>query len=129
MRMKRMPRPFFSILSLAAVLLVGCYYDTEEHLYPGGNCNTTDVTYTATIRQIIQVRCATPACHVPETTGPSTDFTQDADVAADVADGSFRERVFSSDAGIRMPPTSSAALSSCELAQIKAWLDAGGATN
>ena len=113
----------------AVAFLSGCYYDTEEHLYPGGTCNTTNVTYSGTIKQIIQVRCATPACHVPGSTGPSTDFTLDADVASDVADGSFRDRVFSSNASNRMPPTSAAALTSCELTQIKAWLDAGGPMN
>lgn len=117
-----------ALLSVVA-FLSGCYYDTEEHLYPGGTCNTTNVTYSGTIKQIIQVRCATPGCHVSGSSSPSTDFTQDADVAADVADGTFRSRVFSTNASLRMPPTSAAALSTCELSQIKAWLDAGGATN
>lgn len=47
----------------ASIILVACYYDNEEDLYPrlAGPCDTLNVTYTIKISAIINDNCL--SCH------------------------------------------------------------------
>jgi len=110
-------------LLLASLSLGGCYYDVEEELYPGSFCDVANVTWSGTIKPIVDLTCATPGCHVAGGTGPGN-FTTYAGVKAKVDDGSFRSQVLVSQA---MPPTGP--LGSCSLQQIDIWLNAGAPEN
>ena len=43
----------------------GCYNDNYEDLYtvPGTTCDTSNVTYTNTLKAIVDAQCATTSCH------------------------------------------------------------------
>ncbi len=111
-------------LILAAAVLSGCYYDNEEELYPGtAICETTGVTWSATVQPLIQARCATPGCHVSGGTGPG-DFTQYANVKAKVDDGRFQAEVIQAGS---MPP--SGRLADCDIQKLQVWIDAGAPNN
>lgn len=111
------------LLLSTALLLGGCYYDNEEELYPSTFCDVANVTWSGTIKPIVDATCATPGCHVAGGTGPG-DFTTYAGVKAKVDDGSFRNQVLVSQA---MPPTGP--LNDCSLQQINVWLNADAPEN
>ncbi len=49
-------------IMILTVLLAGCYYDNKEDLYPNpGICDTTTVTYSGKVFDIIQSACY--SCH------------------------------------------------------------------
>lgn len=109
-----------SILCFSLLALTGCYYDIEEELYPGNFCDTGNITFSGTIKPLIQTRCALPGCHV--TGAQSPDLTNDATIKSAADQGLIRQRVIDRQPTV-MPPTG--ALPPCELQQVQAWLDAG----
>lgn len=112
------------ILLFSTTVLAGCYYDREEELYPGSAvCETTSVTWSATVQPLIQARCATAGCHVSGGFGPG-DFTQYANVKAKVDDGRFQAEVIQAGS---MPPTGR--LSDCDIQKLQVWIDAGAPNN
>jgi len=55
------------LLAITGMTIAGCYNDNVEELYPapsGGNCDTTNVTYTGTLKAIVDNQCATGGCHL-----------------------------------------------------------------
>ena len=105
------------------LLLAGCYYDTEAKLYPAGTCDTTNVTWSATVQPIVQGNCAIPGCHVAGGTGTG-DFTSYQGVKDKVDNGTFRQEVVVDGT---MPPDF--ALSACEIQQLEVWIQAGAPQN
>lgn len=115
-----------TLLCLTLVALPGCYYDTEEELYPNSFCDTTNLTYSAKINSVIQSNCATPGCHVAGGTGTG-DYTNYTEVRAAVDNGTFLQSIRRDANGIPMPPSGS--LRSCELQQLEQWVAAGAQNN
>jgi hypothetical protein len=118
----RMRTALLSALLPLFAVLQGCYYDKEEELYPMGNCDLSDVTWSGTVKAIVDLRCATPACHSASGTAPG-DFTQYSAVKARVDDGSLPVVVF---VNKTMPPSG---MPGCELRKLQAWVNAGAANN
>ena len=51
-----------STLALLSALMVSCYYDSEESLYPDlGSCDTLNITYLGSIVPILNDNCL--GCH------------------------------------------------------------------
>lgn len=117
---------------LSIIALSGCYYDNEEELYPNTTeCDTTSVTYSGTVLPIIRDNCF--ACH--NTNPPSGDI-----LLSDYASISAQAKIPAGQAGSlygaishdpnNSPmPQSAAQLSDCDIAKIKAWIDAGTPNN
>ena len=113
--------PLFLILP-AMPPLSGCYYNNEEELYPNSFCDTTNVTFNATIVPLVQSRCAIPDCHV---TGYQTPYlSQAAEVLAIANNGDLRTFVV---VNKTMPPAG--ALPTCDRTKIQSWLNAGAPEN
>ena len=51
------------VFFLFAIVIISCYYDSEENLYPviTNNCDTTSVTFAGSIAPLLQNNCLT--CH------------------------------------------------------------------
>ena|ERR1700730_5660852 len=118
-----MRRRIFTLAVIIAMSsLVGCYYDKEELLYPGGSSCQLSAHFTANVNPIIQANCATtPDCHSSgssTTGGPFTNYTQIKNMSAVI-----RGQVIS---GI-MPKTGS--LTSAQIQTIICWIDAGALNN
>ncbi len=112
-----------SLLFCGMLLLPGCYYDVEEELYPPDPaCETTALSYTANIKQLIDTNCAISGCHVAGTGRVS--FTAYAGVKQVADNGLMRQKVLVEKT---MPP--GGPLPDCELRQIDAWLKAGAPEN
>lgn len=60
MIIKRLLISVFSIL-LLTLILNNCYYDSEEYLYPELNCDTTNVTFSVSVKGVLSANCYT--CH------------------------------------------------------------------
>jgi hypothetical protein len=103
-----------------AFVLQSCYYDKEDVLYLGGNaCDTTTVTYSATIQPLLQTYCT--GCH-----GNSGGVTLEnyAQVKAAVDNGSLSGTV--NQTGVySLMPQGGPKLSTCKLRQIDIWIKNG----
>jgi hypothetical protein len=110
-----------TLLIIIAVGFQGCYYDSEEDLYPVEEIG--DVTYELDIAPIIQTSCAIAGCHVTGGTGAGV-FEDYAGVKAKVDQGTFRSRVLDRR---DMPP--GFALGGADLQKIEQWLNEGAPNN
>ncbi len=68
--MKRVGLLIF-LIAAGIVSFESCYYDSEEELYPNSNqTDTSAVTWTLTVKPIIDQKCATAGCHVSGAQSP-----------------------------------------------------------
>lgn len=117
------------ILILIPVVFIffSCAYHKEDQLY-GLNCDTSNVTYSTTIKGIIN-NYACLNCHSgPNPIGAGIHLeTYDA-VKAKVTDG----RLFGAInhyPGFAPMPDGAGKMSQCDIDKVKAWIDAGAPNN
>lgn len=123
-----MKRILITLLSLAVFmcLFVSCYYDSEEALYPNLNssCDTTNVTYSVTIQQILSDNCY--SCHSDANAAFGGNVHLQA--ATDVISNSSKIAVAIKRTGAYpMPP--SGKLNSCAISQFNIWVRNGTPNN
>jgi hypothetical protein len=123
-----MKRILITLLSLAVFmcLFVSCYYDSEEALYPNLNssCDTTNVTYSVTIQQILSDNCY--SCHSDANAAFGGNVHLQA--ATDVISNSSKIAVAIKRTGAYpMPP--SGKLNSCAISQFDIWVRNGTPNN
>jgi mono/diheme cytochrome c family protein len=95
--------------------LAGCGSDPVE-------CLTTGVTYTNTVKTILDKSCAVVGCHTTgSAVGEMTDYTKTKAyfTAQKVVKAIKRE------AGVSPMPKNGDKLSDCQISQIEAWIAAG----
>ncbi len=84
-----MKRLIISLVSLVIIsfFFVSCYYDNEEALYPSLNnsCDTTNVTYSATILPILQNNCYSCHSNANSAFGGNVQLEAYSDVVANIA--------------------------------------------
>ncbi len=110
---------------LLSFILSSCYYDNEDDLYPFDpeqSCDTLNITYTNTVKAVLDISCV--SCH--KTSNPSggvlLDSYSDVKVVAD------NGRLFGSmnhDPGYSPMPQGGNKLGDCDLKKIKAWINEG----
>ena len=116
--MKKAIIPIIFVL-INLVSYYACYYDNEEALYPQllGSCDTTNVTYTATIAPIMSSNCT--SCHGASASG-GLDLRTYELVKANV------NKVYGSmnhDVGFSAMPQGGSLLDDCTLLKVKVWKD------
>ncbi len=108
-----------------------CYYDNEEELYPviNSGCNTENVTFSKTIKDIFASRCY--GCHSNVSAnnsggGIKLEYYQDVKTAADGGRllGSIKH-----ESGFAKMPIGTGKLDDCKISQIEAWINAGAPNN
>jgi hypothetical protein len=123
---------FGSLLLLfvfAIISFEGCYYDTEETLYPPtGVCDTANVTYSGTIKSIVQTNCNTSGCHDAVTASAGYDFTTYDGLKGAADDGSLYGSI-TYDSNWSAMPKNGNKLDKCSITKIKIWIDAGALNN
>src|SRR5688572_15473549 len=116
------------IALLGGLALAGCYYDREEDLYPPpGNCETTNVTYSAMIVPLLQ-NYSCNSCH----SGPAPSDNISLDNYTGVKAVALNGKLFgaiSHSAGFSPMPQGGNKLSACNIDKVKAWIDAGAPNN
>lgn len=117
-----------SILLVIGLLIIisGCYYDKEDLLYGNITCDTTAVTYSQTIKGILNNNSCM-SCH--SGTGASAGVNLDTytNVKTFVTNGKLYGSVSHASGFVAMPVGGS--ISSCDVKKIKAWIDAGAPNN
>ncbi|HEX8461934.1 MAG TPA: hypothetical protein VF623_10910 [Segetibacter sp.] len=111
------------IIVFVSVSLTGCYYDKEDLVYPKITCDTTNLTYNASIEGIIKANCY--ACH-SGTAAASFGVKLDSYTLfkSHTASGSVMQLITSKDPNVMMPK-GGPALSDCEIQKINAWIKRG----
>jgi hypothetical protein len=126
--MKHQPTlPLVAVLYM--LLLVSCYYDKEEQLYPDKitSCDTVGViSYATRVQPIFAQHCY--SCHSSSIASGGVvmgNFILDRTIASS---GKLYGSI-SHAAGYSPMPQGTAKLSSCNVALIKKWIDAGSLNN
>jgi hypothetical protein len=116
------------IIKIALILLIaviaGCYYDTEERLYPkiSSPCDDTVVTFSSTVTTILH-SCQT--CHSNSnatSSGGGVKLENYADVVKLVTSGKLMGSI-RHDKGYIPMPQGGGNLADCEISQLQKWID------
>jgi len=122
--MKKLFVPALIISLFSLMVIPGCSNDSEEMLNPG--CDTTNITYSATIVPILTANCY--VCHSGTT--PVAPFRLDSHAAVAVQAGNGKlYGAISHSAGFSPMPKNASKLSDCNIRKIKKWIDAGFPNN
>jgi hypothetical protein len=132
-------KSYIYLLISGAMLMAGsfmssCYYDSREELFGNTTCDTTTVTYSATILPILEAECL--LCHSDANAAAlgggaileGYDFLMDYVTPADPDNSSFYNSV-AWVSGYSFMPKSSDQLSDCNISKIRAWINAGALNN
>lgn len=112
---------------LIAWSISGCYYDNEEYLYPSPiKCDTTNVTYSNTIKSIVDFNCT--SCHNPNNKSGNVDLANHAGLAASVSSGKFLSSIVHDGNASKMPQ-GGLKLEDCKIEKIKNWINKGALNN
>lgn len=120
-----------SIITGLNMMISGCYYYVEEELYPNplSACDTTAVSYSNDIVQILETNCY--SCHTADA-APLSGAGVVLDAHPQVlpyADNGKLICTIEFAAGCSVMPPSGAQLSACNLALINSWVNDGAPNN
>jgi hypothetical protein len=111
-------------LLMCMLIIAGCYYDIEPN---PGTCDTSHVTYSASIAGIIQSNgCLTPDCHGGNNPMSGIRLTDYNSVKA------METRLFGAinhSSGFVAMPQNAGKISQCEIDKVQAWINAGAPNN
>ena len=119
------------VLLLAIAFTAGCYYDSEEKLYPAvaSGCDLSNVTFAASVKPILQASCW--SCHSnaqANNSGGGIRIENHADVQTLAKNGKLMGTVKHS-SGFQAMPLGGGQISACEISQLQKWIDNGTLNN
>lgn len=109
----------------ALVLLSSCYYDKEETLY-GLTCDTSAVTYNASIAPVIASVCL--SCHGGAFPSSNIRLDNYTDVRTVALNGRLYGAI-SHTVGFPQMPLNGTKLSDCTIARFRIWINGGAPNN
>ena len=118
------PRILTILLMVSVTLLSGCYYDVEEELYPANDnsCDTADVTYSLTVKPIINDNCI--VCHSQASQQGSVVLETYNDIQVYASSGQLLGAI-KHQPGYSPMPQGGAKLSDCNILKIEKWVLSG----
>jgi len=124
-----MKRTLALLASVITVIVVSCYYDSEEALYPSltSSCDTVNVTFSGTMVPIFANNCLT--CHSNSTAasfGNNIRLENYADVKANAV--AVKGSINYTGTYSRMPKNAGK-LKACSLTQFDIWVSKGMLNN
>jgi uncharacterized membrane protein len=114
-----------SFLALMILSLNSCYKDNEEDLY-GNNCQTSNVSFSATIQPVLNANCV--SCHSGAGASAGIRLSNHSEVSAAIDGGRFIGAIKHQGGFSAMPP-SGPKLTTCQISQIEAWVAQGKPNN
>lgn len=120
------------ILSIAIIAtMTGCYYDSEEALYPtfSTTCDLSNVTFSATVKPILQASCL--SCHSnskASSSGAGIKLENYSDVVTTASNGQLMGAINHSNGYVAMPQ-GGGKLTDCEISKLQKWIDNGKLNN
>jgi uncharacterized membrane protein len=129
--MKNMKRILIILSVTFIATITGCYYDSEEALYPtvSTTCDVTNVTFATTVKPILQASCL--SCHSNSkaaSSGSGIKLEDYSDVAITAKNGQLMGSVNHSSGYVAMP-YGGGKLTDCEISQLQKWIDNGTLNN
>jgi hypothetical protein len=120
-----------SLVCFLILMLSGCYYDSQEYLFPGINnsCDTSTVTFSGSVQPILNDHCY--ACHSNTTAasyGGNVKLENYADVVIQADNGNLIGSINHVD-GLLPMPQGAAKLDDCTISIIQIWVTAGTPDN
>jgi hypothetical protein len=103
--------------------LAGCYYDTEDLIYPSSQptaCDTNGTTFSGSVSGIISQNCATSGCHSNGNKSP--DLSSYSTITSNIS--RVKARAIDDKT---MPP--SGALHPCDILKLQDWINQGTPNN
>jgi hypothetical protein len=116
----------FILLAIGIFMLSSCYYDKEDLLY-GSDCDTTNVTYSSTIRGLVN-NYGCLGCHVGNNPSGGINLETYDNVKTVIDNGRLYGAITHS-SGFKPMPDGAAKMNSCDINKVKAWIDAGAPNN
>lgn len=116
-------KPIIKITLLVFIAFItGCYYDTEERLYPNisNPCNDTVVTFSGAVSQILQP-CL--SCHSNDAASRGEGGGIKLENYLDISTNTRIMGSVKHASGYLPMPISGAKLSDCEINQLQKWYD------
>ena len=112
------------ILIVTILTIAGCYYDSEERLYPklSSPCDDVTVTFSGTVTAILR---PCQSCHSnsnASSSGKGIKLQDYPDVMIQVNNGKFMGSIRHDKLYIPMPQTGGT-LPQCEIDQLQKWID------
>lgn len=105
--------------------------DNEEDLYPQDTtavCDTTDVSYSATVKPIVAANCATVGCHAGSPAPGGYNFETHAGLLVTVTNGRLMGSI-RHESGYSAMPKNASKMPDCDINQIASWVNAGAPNN
>ncbi len=121
-----MNRFLLPIILMSVAMISGCFYDSEEDLYPDTICDTVDVSYANDIKPIINNSCI--GCHSAAANQGNVTLEGHESLLKYVDDKSLLGSV-QQIAGFSPMPQGASKISDCNIAKIQSWINAGSPNN
>lgn len=109
-------------------LVIACSNDNEEDLLGNAECNTENVSFSATIAPIMNNSCAINGCHDANTRRSNYDLSDYNGVIRGIDRGKFLASI-RHDSGTAPMPKSRNKLPQCDIDKIASWINAGAPNN
>ncbi len=114
-----------------SMALSACYNDNEEDLYlaypVNTTCDTTNVTYSATVAPIFSSYCSSGSCHGGSNPKAGISTSSYASVTANIT--KIRASINEQPGATTFMPKDGSKLSSCDLTKIDIWINHGMPNN
>lgn len=107
--------------------LSSCYDHNAADLYPT-TCDTTVVTYSATIKPIVAQHCAVPGCHTGSTPANGLAYDQYGDLKVVAQNGQLVQAI-KHEGSITPMPKNLPMLDQCSINKIVRWVNQGYLNN
>jgi hypothetical protein len=117
------------LIAIGVVIAVsGCYQDSYEDLYggSGGNCDTSNVTFSAVVQPILNQNCALSNCH--KTGSALGGYILDTYAGAKGAEGRIVGAITHA-SGFSPMPKNLPRLNDCDIKKISIWVSQGAPNN
>jgi uncharacterized membrane protein len=126
-----MKRILIILLITFVATITGCYYDSEEALYPtvSTTCDLTTVTFATTVKPILQASCL--SCHSNSkaaSSGSGIKLENYSDVVITTKNGQLMGSIKHSNGYVAMP-NGGGKLTDCEISKLQKWIDNGMLNN
>ncbi len=113
---------------LASILLLtglaGCYDDDKQTLYPSQACDTSSVSYSASIAPVMTQYCAYSGCHAGAAPASGIDLSSYPGVQVIGLNGKLGA-VIEHRSGFSAMPKNGSKLPDCTIAKIRVWVRNG----
>ncbi len=113
---------------VGALLLVGCYYDKEEILYPqSANCTPiANPTFTTDVLPLLNAKCNN--CHAGSSASAGIRLDSFSEVIKYVNNGTLMGSINHA-SGFSPMPKNGSKMSSCDIQKIQDWITTGAGSN